>query len=382
MKRLLLHHLVGQLPIGGIAWQALHHLIGLRRLGYDVAYVEDSCSPAWNPQTNSVGEDSSFAVGFLSRLMDAFGFGDRWAYLDGARRVWHGMAAEHVARLYREADGLVNLCGATRLREEHLRCPVRIYLETDPCYEQMKVELGDGESRAFLAEHTHHFTYGENIGTAVCPVPTAGFRWRPTRPPVVIDLWEGGSPRECFTTIANWKTSGKDIRYGGQTYAWSKHPNFVRFRELPRHTRQPLELAIGGIPPEAKRDLAETGWRLVDSYERSRDHRVYRDYVLGSRGEWTVAKDLMVRTRCGWFSDRSVCYLAAGKPVVLQETGFSRVIPSGRGLYGFETMEDVVAALGEIDRDYSVHARAARELAVEYFDAAKVLGRMMEEAGL
>ncbi len=184
MKRLLLHHLVGQLPIGGIAWQAIHHLIGLSRLGYDVAYVEDSCSPAWNPQTNSVGEDCGFAVGFLSRLMEAFGFGDRWAYLDGARQVWHGMAAERVARLYREADGLVNLCGATRLREEHLRCPVRIYLETDPCFEQMKIALGDGESRAFLAEHTHHFTYGENIGTAVCPVPTVGFAWRPTRPPI------------------------------------------------------------------------------------------------------------------------------------------------------------------------------------------------------
>jgi hypothetical protein len=382
MKRLLLHHLVGQYPIGGIAWQALHHLIGFRRLGYDAYYVEDSGSPAWNPETNSVGDDCSFGVEFLRRLMERFGLADRWAYLDGGRDVWHGMARESVARLYGEADGLVNLCGATRLREEHLRCPVRIYLETDPCFEQMKIALGDEESRAFLAEHTHHFTYAENLGAADCPVPTVGFHWRPTRPPVVLDLWAGGSAGERFTTVANWQTTGKDITYQGETYLWSKHGNFIRFQDLPRRSKQPFELAVGAIPDEAKRELAENGWGLADSYQQSRDDRVYHDYILGSRGEWTVAKDILVRTRCGWFSDRSVCYLAAGKPVVTQETGFSRVIPSGRGLFAFTDMEEIVAAVEEINRDYAAHGRAAREVASECFDAEKVLGRMLREAGL
>jgi glycosyltransferase involved in cell wall biosynthesis len=296
----------------------------------------------------------------------------------------HGLGRERLARLYREADALVNVCGATRLTEEHLRCPVRVYVETDPVFEQIRVAEGDQRAIAALEDHTHFFTYGENLGRPDCPIPLEKFAWRTTRPPVISDLWE--SPldlsAERFTTVATWKNVGKDIRFRGEMYYWSKHMNFQRVLDLPRRTRQPLELALGVDDPVMRELFVRYGWILTDPFEVSRDLDVYRAHVRGSRGEFTVAKDLVARTRSGWFSDRSVCYLAAGKPVVTQDTGFGKHVPAGAGLLSFDTVEEAVAALEEVNRDYPYHSRAARQLAEEYFDAERVLGRLCREADL
>jgi hypothetical protein len=383
-KRLVVLHLAGRYPLGGIGWQAIHYVLGLARLGHDVYYVEDSGAPPYDPRVNSVVEDVTYGVGFLADAMARFGLADRWAYVDAVTGTHHGLSRERLGRLYREADALFNVCAATRLSEEHLRCPVRVYVETDPVFEQIRVAQGDQQAIADLQDHTHLFTYGENLGQPDCPIPLEKFVWRPTRPPVITDLWDApfDPSAERFTTVATWKNVGKDIRFRGETYYWSKHVNFLQAVDLPRRTRQPLELALGIEDPATREMLTRNGWILTDAFEASRDLTAYQRYIERSRGEFTVSKDLMVRTRSGWFSDRSVCYLAAGKPVVTQDTGFGKYVPTGAGLLSFTTVEEAAAALDEVNRDYASHSRAARQVAREYFDAHAVLGQLCREADL
>jgi hypothetical protein len=210
------------------------------------------------------------------------------------------------------------------------------------------------------------------------------FSWRTTRPPVIPELWEAhvNAAAERFTTVATWKNVGKDIRFRGETYHWSKHMNFLEVIDLPRRTLQRLELALE-VDDEGARDLlVRHGWLITDAFEASRDLTAYQRHIERSRGEFTVSKDLVVRTRSGWFSDRSVCYLAAGKPVVTQDTGFGKYVPTGAGLFAFQTVEEAAAALDEVNRDYARHCRAARGIAEEYFAADRVLGRLCRDADL
>jgi len=377
-------HLAGRYPLGGIGWQAVHYVLGLTRLGHDVYYVEDSGAHPYDPRIRSVAEEGSYSVAFLADVMARFGLADRWAYVDGVTGTCHGLSRERLRALYREADGLLNVCGAMQLNDEHLRCPVRVYVETDPVFEQIRVAEGDHRAIEALGEHTHHFTYGENLGQPDCPIPLEKFAWRTTRPPVIPDLWDSrvNPAAERFTTVATWKNIGKDIQFLGETYYWSKHMNFLRVVDLPSRTRQPLELALE-VDDEATRDLlARKGWLITDAFEASRDITVYQRHIARSRGEFTVSKDLVARTRSGWFSDRSACYLAAGKPVVTQDTAFGKFVPTGEGLFAFETVEEAAAALDEVNRDYPRHCRAARRIALEYFAADRVLGRLCREADL
>ncbi|MGH7859241.1 MAG: glycosyltransferase [Candidatus Binatia bacterium] len=381
--KILLLHLAGRYPLGGIGWQALHHLIALRTLGWDVWYVEDSGCAPYDPRSQSIVADCAANVAFLADTLERFGFGGRWAYFDLGREEWHGLPAEAVPRLYGEADALLNLCGATGLREEHLACPVRIHVETDPVYPQVRLLAGDPATRAELEAHTHYFTYGENLGQPDCAVPAGDLCGRPTRPPVVVDLWaDSGPPGEKLTTVATWRNTGKDVVLRGQSYCWSKHVNFLRFVSLPRETSQLFELALGNLDLEAAELLRRNGWLLADPYEHSRDVEAFRRYVHGSRGEFTVAKDLVARTNSGWFSDRSVCYLAAGRPVITQETGFGKFVPVGEGLFSFTTADEAIAAVETVRHDYARHSRAAQEIAREYFGAERILASLLAECGL
>jgi len=383
-KRILVLHLAGQYPLGGIGWQAIHYVVGLARLGHDVYYVEDSGAPPYDPRVKSVVEDRAYGVEFLRRIMERFELTDRWAYWDEVDGRCHGLSRSRLLELYGEADALLNLCGATRLRDEHLRCPVRLYVETDPVHEQVRLAAGDRQTREFLDAHTHHATYGENLGQPGCPIPAPRYAWTATRPPVVLDLWDYRPDPDCeaLTTVATLKNVGKDVSYDGETYQWSKHVNFLRFADLPRLTAQPLEIALDPSDPEARALFLARGWRLADAYARSADLDAYAAYVQASRGEFTVAKDIYARTGSGWFSDRSVCYLASGKPVVTQDTGFTKLIPTGRGLFAFGSLEEATAAVQEINRDYLDHCRAARAVAAEYFAAETVLRDLLAAAGL
>jgi hypothetical protein len=377
-------HLAGRYPLGGIGWQALHYVLGLSHLGHEVYYVEDSGAHPYDPRVKSVVEDSSYGVTFLAGVMARADLADRWAYVDGVTGAYHGLSRERLTHLYREADAIFNVCGASRLSEEQMRCPVRVYVETDPVFEQIRVAEGDRLAIEDLQDHTHHFTYGENLGQPDSPIPVEKFNWRPTRPPVIPALWDAtcNPASERFSTVCTWKNTGKDLAFRGETYYWSKHLNFLRLLDLPRRTSQPLELALEGGDAAARDLLTGHGWILTDAFEASHSLEAYQQHVARSRGEFTVSKDLVVRTRSGWFSDRSVCYLAAGKPVVTQDTGFGKFVPTGAGLFAFESVEEAVSAIETINRDYPFHSRAARQVAEESFGADRVLSRLCREADL
>jgi hypothetical protein len=372
-------------PLAGVTYQFLHYLLGLRRLGYDPYYVEDSGRWIYDPQLNDLSPDASGNIAAVLPMLEEHGFADRWVFRGNyPEGRCYGMSEPQLLQLYREADAFLNVTGAQELREEHLQCPRRVYVETDPVASQVKVAQGNQDTIATLAAHHVHFSFGENFGAPDCRVPLRQFKWITTRQPVILDLWVNDCQADGrpYTTIATWENKGKDIVYDGETYYWSKDREFLKIIELPR--RRPhvgFELALGR-DDNVQRILRDNGWGWVDSIEVSRDLARYHDYILRSRGEFTVAKDQNIRLRSGWFSDRSACYLAAGRPVINQETGFSNCLPTGRGLFGFETMEDILKAVDTIESDYAGHSRAAREIAEEYFAAEKVLGRLMQQAGL
>jgi len=316
--------------------------------------------------------------------MQRVGLGDRWVYLDMMRNETHGLSRARLDELYREAVGIVNLCGATAPRDEHRQGARLIYVETDPIYEQLRIALGEQSSIGFLNGHDVLFTYGENLGNPDCPVPPGPFDWKKTRPPVVPACWEGPADAGArfFTTVASFSNKGKDVTWRGETYQWSKHTNFLRFLDLPQHTPQAFQMAMKPENPEVTARVRAAGWTLVDPEPTSRDLEGYRAFIQQSRGEFTVAKDIYVRPRSGWFSDRSVCYLAAGRPVVTQDTAFGKFVPTGEGLFAFSTMEEVVDALARINRDYARHSAAARRVAAEAFGAEPVLRRFLADAGL
>jgi hypothetical protein len=382
--KIVVLHFAGQMPMAGIAWQAMHYVLGLEKLGYEAWYVEDGGANPYDPRIDSVSMECGYNVATVRRMMERFGLGGRWAYWDAINDVYHGLSRERVRALYAEADGLINLCGATKLRDEHLACPVRIIVDTDPVYEHIKYAQADPAARAYVDAHTHFFTYGANLGSPDCTVPLSGVPWRPTRPPVDPALWPepSGAP-PCFTTVATWENKGTNIEFDGATYVWSKHVNFLKFLDLPQHRPQ-ARFRLAMAPPDAavRRQLAQHGWELVDPRPISAGMEEYRAFIAGSRGEFTVAKDIYARPNSGWFSDRSVCYLAAGRPVVTMRTGFTTYCPTGRGLFDFTTRDEALAAIDAIAADYPVHSRAARELAQECFGAERIIGELTAAAGL
>jgi hypothetical protein len=371
-------------PLAGVTYQFLHYLLGLRRLGYDPYYVEDSGRWVYDPRINDLSPDAAGNIAAVLPALQAHGFGDRWAfrgnYPDGK---CYGMSREQILQLYREADALLNVTGAQEIREEHLACPRRLYVESDPFAAQVKVARRDPEMIATLEAHDTLFSFGENLGAADCTVPIERFRWLPTRQPVALDLWTGAgaAPGAAYTTITTWHNKGKNIDYHGETYYWTKDREFEKVLDLPRRRIVPFELAAG-VTPEVRQRLLGHGWRQVHSVAVSKDPTCYREYIQASRGEFTVARDQYVRPNTGWFSDRSACYLAAGRPVITQETGFSKFLPTGKGLFGFQTMDDILAAVDTIESDYAGNCRAAREIAAECFAAEKVVGSLMKRAGL
>jgi hypothetical protein len=371
-------------PLAGVTYQFLHYLIGLRRLGYDPYYIEDSGRYVYDPRIIDLTPDATGNIEAVAPILEAHGFADRWAFrgsYPGGR--CYGMTEEQILRLYREADAFLNVTGAQEIREEHLACRRRIYVESDPFAAQVGVAQGDSATIAALAAHDTHFSFGENLGAPDCGVAIERFRWLPTRQPVVMDLWANvlERPGDAYTTITTWHNKGKTIDYRGDRYYWTKDREFKKFLDLPQRRGAAFELATM-VDADVLELLHGHGWRQEDSAAISRDVDRYREYIQQSRGEFTVARDQYVRPNTGWFSDRSVCYLAAGRPVITQETGFSKYLPTGKGLFGFRTMEDILAAVDAIESDYAGNCRAARDIAAEYFAAEKVIGSLMERAGL
>jgi hypothetical protein len=384
--RLVVLGMMGRCPFAGQSWLYLNWLRAFHRLGHEVWYVEDDIVWPYDPQLDTITDDCSYAVAHVARCLKEIGLGDRWAFRFAPRAgaCW-GLSERALAELYRSADALLNIVGAVELREDHLAAPFRVYVETDPVTAELRLANGDPRIHAAFAAHHALVTYGENYGAPDCGVPLEGWRFLTTRQPIDLDLWPMAYHAEAayFTTIGNYRQGGRDVVFRGETYRWSKHHEWLKFLRLPRRTGQGFELAVR-VDDEADRELLTThGWRLVSPLTFSLDvFGAYAEYIRGSRGEFTVAKDQNVRLRSGWFSERDACYLASGKPVVAQDTGFGKVLPLGQGLFAVGTVEAAAAAVATINADYERHARGARQVACEYFDAGRVADRLLGDLGL
>jgi hypothetical protein len=372
-------------PLAGVTYQFLHYLIGLRRLGYDPYYVEDSARWIYDPRLNDMAPDPTGNIAMVLPALKAHGFADRWCFrgcYEGGG--CHGLSEAQLAQLYRDADAFLNVTGAQEIREEHRAIKRRLYVESDPFVAQVKVAKSDQGMIDLLSGHDTHFSFGENLGAHDCDVPIKQFHWLPTRQPVAMELWCDGAPTggPTYTTITTWHNKGKDVEWRGEKWYWTKDREFERFLALPHlRPQQQFELATS-VGDDVRKLLRDYGWNQTGSIEVSRDTDAYKRYIQQSRGEFTVARDQYVRPNTGWFSDRTCCYLAAGRPVITQETGFSKFLPEGKGLFGFRTMDDIMRAVDSIESDYAGNCRAAREIAAEHFAAEKVVGSLMQRAGL
>jgi hypothetical protein len=387
-KRIVVMGFMGSIPIAGVIWQHIHYIVGLQRLGHDVYYIEDSARLPYNPETFEITNEFDYTAHLLSRLAREFEFKNRWAFCARylPRQPTAGLSLKKIRQLYREADAILNICGAQEFNDDLLASDRIIYVESDPGVEQIKVDNGRRTTIDYLGRHCALFTFGENVGTKRFRVPTHGFKWQPTRQPVVIDLWRTNrSPRSAavFTSVANWSTSRiKDITWRGRRYLWSKSREFLRFIGAPKRAGETFELATNIKDTKTRAKFLRNGWRLQSPLQLSVDYWLYRDYIQRSKGEFTVAKDQYVRLNTGWFSDRSACYLAAGRPVIIQETGFTRYYGGQAGLLSFRSLAEIAEAVKMINADYPKHSRAARAIAREVFDAKKVIGSLLKRAGV
>jgi hypothetical protein len=366
-------------PLGGLAWHHLQYVIGLSNLGHNVFYFEDSDDypSCYDPGRNLIGTNPDYGIGFASGTFERTGFNDKWVYHDAHTGRWLGPAAEKWQAICESADLVLNISGINPLRSWFLDIPERVLIDTDPAFTQIR-HLSDQIARQEAAKHTAFFSFGENVFTESCSIPSDGFPWRPTRQPVVLDQWPVmPSPDDgAFTTVMQWD-SYKPVQYMGTLYDM-KSGSFTPFMDLPRLTESRLELCLGSS--SAPRSLLrQKGWLLSDPLEITRDPWSYQRYIQSSKGEFTIAKHGYVVSHSGWFSERSAAYLASARPVVTQETGFSEWLDTGSGILAFNTLDEAVDSLAEVNSNYAYHSRAARDTAEKYFDSRIVLQNLLDE---
>lgn len=367
-------------PLAGFAWHHLQYVTGLLRLGHDAIFVEESGDTpgCYDPQKGGVAADPTYGLRFIADAFTACGIGDRWAYFDAHTRNWHGPRRADVVDFCRQSDMLINLNDAEPLRDLLAGVPVRVLIDTDPVFTQV-AHLQRPERRAAAAGHTAFFTFGENLPVGASGIPDDGLPWQATRQPIDLRLWapSPGRPDGRWTTIMQWD-SYPAVVHAGVSYGM-KSASFGGYHDLPRRVSDPLEIALGSSSAP-RRELEQGGWRLRDPLSVSDALSVYREYIGQSKGEFSVAKQGYVVSSSGWFSERTACYLASGRPAVVQDTGFSRFLPCGEGLIAFRSQHEAAAGLEDARIRYPRHCSAAREIACEYFDSNRVLARLVERA--
>lgn len=353
---------------GGETWVRLNWALGLERLGFRVVFVEQVSTP----------DPARSAVEYFEAVTARFGLEDT-ALLHGEETV-AGLSIEAVREVAQDAELFVNLSGNLRDLTLVDGCTRKVYVDLDPGYTQFWHASGMDVG---LAGHDHYVTVGARIGDADCVVPTSGIDWQPVAPPVVLGEWPvAATEAGRFTTVATWRGAYGRAEYNGQLYGLKAH-EFRRMRDIPRRSPFVFELALAIDQADAadRAALVDAGWRLVSPDDVAAGPERFRDYVRGSSAEFSVAQGIYVETQCGWFSDRTVAYLAAGKPVLVQDTGFADAYRSGEGLVPFRTLEEALAGAADIVSHYAEHCRAARGLAEEHFDSDVVLGRLLEQVG-
>jgi hypothetical protein len=375
-KRLVLAGIIGRYPVGGVTWCALQYVAGFQRLGYEVFYLEDTGECNFDPVQNAIVTDPAYALRYIRRQLALVGLEDAWAYID-YKGGYHGKSREQVAEACRGADLMVNLSGGCWfLRPEYEQVP-KIFIDTDPGFTQQAIaDAGEGWYRDVFASHDALFTFALGVDGEACALPETPFRWHPTIQPVELEFWPlTPVPSEApFTTILSWTTdSFPGIGKG-------KGDEMMRMIGLPEQTGERIRLAVAGKPPTKL--LAEHGWELTDAVQATIDPDAYRGFIQASKAELGFAKAMYVETRSGWFSDRTQCYLASGRPALVRETGFSDVLPTGEGLLAFEDADGILAGIEQIGSDYERHCRRAREIARDHFAGQKVLRALLDTAGM
>jgi hypothetical protein len=389
--RIAVTGLAATYPFGGVFWDYMQYVLGFLKMGHEVLYIEDTGKWCYEPIAGTFVEDGSRNARYLARQLELLcpGLKDRWFYRDAMGQSY-GRSWEYVRDFCKNADLFLHISASCWMREEYFEVRKVAFIDSDPMYTQASVPgyvngTVEEEERSrveMLRQHHVFFTFAENIGAADCQIPTEIFHWIPTRQPVVMECFEPhevavSRRRRVLTTVASWEPAEGGPVVRGVQYR-GKSAEFERFMELPSRSPLPLELAMSGRAPRER--LSAHGWRMVDAYSVSSDPWVYRDYLARSLGEWSVAKNAYVASRSGWFSCRSACYLALGVPVVVQETGFSKILPSGKGILPFSTMDEAAQAIESLARDPRQHSAAARELAREWFDHSNVLNHLLEKA--
>lgn len=386
MARIVVSGYMVRHPVAGMLMVYFHYVLGLHRLGHEVVYLEESGWPqsCYHPTTREHSDDPGEGLNIVRTTMARYGMaGVPVAYIHRDSGRVEGMEWDEVKRVLDAADLLLNVGGVCWL-PAFRRCRRRVLVDLDPFFMQIG-EFGAGG----LDDYHHYFTCGTNINRPECDIPTGDKDWRPTVPPVVPDIWphlssggDAGTSGEedgaAFTTIANWRAYG-GITYEGRHYG-QKGEEFLRLLHLPSRVSQRLELALSNASPDVQRRLTAAGWSVSDGGAVSGELSTYQRFIAGSRGEFSVAKNAYVKTRSGWFSDRSVCYLAAGRPVVLQDTGFSDWLPTGRGVLAFSSLGEAATRIEEVDAYYSAHRRAAKRIAEQVFSYDVVLPRLVDTA--
>lgn len=369
--------MIASYPVGGVLWDYAQYALGLEQLGFEVYYLEDTGWQTYDPVAGCYGDDPAYGVRFLEESLGELSptLKKRWHFRSMSGGTF-GVDANRFRDIIASADLFLNVSGGTLLRDEFMGVRHKVLIDTDPGwnhfrnYPKWDANPNWQGSHGYRA-HDHFFTYAECLGQPGCALPDMGLKWHPTRPPVVLDCWQPEAPGKDWTTVMTWKNFQEPIAHNGRTYG-TKEMEFGRVEELPKHCDASFELAVGGAvaPVDHWRRL---GWSVIDSHTVSMTAAQYRRYIQQSRGEFSVAKNVYVATHSGWFSCRSTCYLAAGRPVVLQDTGFSDVLPTGDGVLVFSNLQEAADAVARVERNYDHHRQAALDFARNHLDARIVL---------
>lgn len=387
--RIIVGGFIGLFPTGGATWDYIQYPLGLKSLGHDVYYIEDTYQfPTYQPD-GKAWNDASYNISYVKRIMEYFNFHDRWAYRDAASGECYGMSRKRIKEICCTADIFINVSCSTFLRDDYIKIPKRVLIDSDPMFTQIQFfneieKTGESNIKYLLENHNYLFTFGENIHADDCKIPEINYTWRTTRQPVCLGLWknESAKPTYDLTSILNWsgrkKLLFKDEEWG------QKDVEFEKFIDLPQKFRMvKFEMVINPpLNPGSNFDsdlIKSKGWKVLNPQSTIHGPDAYKDFIINSSGEFSIAKETYVKSNSGWFSCRSACYLAAGKPVIAQDTKWSRFIPSGMGLLAFTDMQSAIEALENLNNNYKKHSHAANEVAREYFNSDLVLNNILEQ---
>jgi hypothetical protein len=367
-------------PIAGMTWHHVQYLLSLKALGHQISYYEDSDDTpyaCYNPETHITDHDPTYGINYVHHLFKRLNLEIKWAYFDANFGKWYGKSAAEYSKSKPEFDILINVSGINPIREWMQHIPIRIFIDTDPVFTQVR-NIQDSLRNTLVQNHNKLFSFGENIHLDSSKIPDDGFKWRATRQPISLEFWKHNQPinGDRFTSIMQWKSYAA-VKNHGVSYGL-KAESFPIIDNIPLKSQSKIEIAVGGdgVP---RKELLKKNWLLVDPMEVSKEPWIYQRYIQQSKGEFTVAKQGYVISNSGWFSERSACYLASGRPVITQETGFSEWMETGVGVLSFESEEQALAAIDDVNSDYNTHCKKAIELAHEYFDGEKILKQLIKE---